>query len=83
MSSMMTIMEMVGCGDIVKVRENTMKIDDHTRLMMIIMMLVKSDKTLSECIWDRTMGAEKSLPGIEMMVMLVGWGWKMETHFGS
>ena len=80
---MMTIMEMIECDDIVKVRENTMEIDGHTRLMMIIMMLMKGDKSLSECIWDRIMGAEKSLPGIEMMVMLVGWGGKMETHFGS
>ena len=83
MSSMMIIMEMIECDDIVKVRENTMKVDGHIKLMMIIMMLMKCDKSLSECIWDRNMGAEKSLPGIEMMVMLVGWGWKMETHFGS
>ena len=68
MSSMMIIMEMIECDDIVKVRENTMEIDEHTRLMMITMMVMKCDKSLSECIWDRNMGAEKSLPGIEMMV---------------
>ena len=83
MSSIMIIMEMIECDDIVKIRENTMKVDGHTRLMMIMMMLMRCDKSLSECIWDRIMGAEKSLPGNEMMVMLVGWGWKMETHFGS